>query len=226
MWQDIIPILTKKNRVITIDLLGHGKSENLSYVHTMEEQAKMIKALLSNLRLRRFHIIGHSLGGYIALALAELFPKNLKSIVLINSTAKSDNLKKQTSREQAITIVKKNPDAFIKTVIPNLFSEESKIKYKSKIESVKKEALKTSQQGIIASLEGMKIRKDRSFIMQKESLKKMLIIGKKDPILNYSDLIEQAKNTNTKVVEFNNGHMSHIENLKELKNVFINHILQ
>ena len=47
MWKDLAPILAKKNRVISIDLLGHGQSECLGYVHSMEENAEIIKAIVS-----------------------------------------------------------------------------------------------------------------------------------------------------------------------------------
>ena len=93
MWNTIIPILLKKNRVITIDLLGHGNSGNLGYLHTMENQAQMVKAVLNHLKLRRFIIIGHSLGGYIALALAELYPENIKKLCLMNAEFVFSNLK-------------------------------------------------------------------------------------------------------------------------------------
>ena len=216
MWYKIIPILSKKNRVITIDLLGHGKTESLSYVHTMKDQAQMIKAVLNHLRLRRYTIIGHSLGGYIALAFAELYSDNIKKLVLMNSTAVADTLEKQKNRERAIAMVKQNKNTFIKIAIPNLFTKQSRLKFKKEINFVKKEALKTSLQGIIASLEGMKIRKDQTQILENKHFEKLFIIGRKDPLLSYKSLIKQTKNTKIKIAEFTNGHMSHIENFEEL----------
>ena len=96
--------------------------------------------------------------------------------------------------------------------IPNLFTKESNEKYQKEINLIKEEALQTTIQGVVLSLEGMKIRKDRSAILQDNSIKKLFIIGKKDPLLNYASLIKQTKNSNVKIVEFSNGHMSHIEN--------------
>lgn len=222
MWSEFISILVKKNRVITIDLLGHGKTENLSYVHSMLDQAKMIKSVLDTLRLRKYHLIGHSLGGYIVLAFTELYLKNLKGICLINSTTLPDATERKLNRERAILMVKKNKDSFIKMAIPNLFTEESRKNYSKEIEFIKQEALKTTTQGVIASLEGMKIRKNRTSILKNEHLKKMMIIGKKDPLLNQTELVNQVKNTNTEVVKFSNGHMSHIENKEELTTAILN----
>lgn len=212
MWNAIAPELAKKNRVITIDLLGHGKSGNIGYIHTMEDQAKMVKAILSHLRLRKYILIGHSMGGYISLAFAKLFPDNIKGLCLMNSSVLADSNDKKINRDRAIKVVKQNHKTFIKVAIPNLFSEDNRSIFKSEIAQITKEAIEISTQGIIASLEGMKIRKDRLEILIKGNFQKMLIIGKKDPVLDNKSLINQIKNTNIKTIEFSDGHMSHIEN--------------
>ena len=91
MWKAFIPELVKKHRIITIDLLGHGETECLGYVHTMEDQADMVHHVLHELKIRKAVLIGHSMGGYVALAFAELYPDNVKGIVLQNSTSRADS---------------------------------------------------------------------------------------------------------------------------------------
>ena len=66
MWNNLKPHISKKNRVITIDLLGHGQSDCLGYIHTMEELAETIEAVLSHLNIISSILIGHSLGGYVS----------------------------------------------------------------------------------------------------------------------------------------------------------------
>jgi len=212
MWNEIAKELAKRNRVISIDLLGHGKSENLGYIHTMEDQAQMVKAVLDHLRLRKYILIGHSMGGYIGLAFAELYPSTIKGICLMNSNATEDNQEKRINRDRAIKAVKQSHKTFISIAISNLFSEDNRSVFKSEIAQITREALEISSQGIIASLEGMKIRKDRSQLLKNGSFKKVIIIGKKDPVLDYKSLINQTKNTNIRIIEFPDGHMSHIEN--------------
>lgn len=213
MWDAITPTLIINKRVISIDLLGHGKTGNLGYIHSMEEQAKMVKHILTKLKLRRYSLVGHSLGGYVVLAFVELYPENVRKFVLLNSTSLPDSLIKQKNRDRAISIVKKNKNTFIKMAIPNLFTIESREKHKNQIDFIKKEALKTTTQGVIASLEGMKIRKERSFILN-NSIKNLFIIGRKDPLLDYNSLITQTENTNTITKELSTGHMSHVEDTK------------
>jgi len=216
MWDAVTDHLSKKNRVIRIDLLGHGESGNLGYIHTMEEQATMVKLILNHLKLRKFILIGHSMGGYIALAFAELFPDTIKGLCLMNSTALSDNKEKQTNRDRAVLAVKQNHKTFIRIAIPNLFSEPNRILFKKEIAQLTKEALSISLQGIIASLEGMKIRKDRTNLLKTKAYKKVMILGKKDPVLDEASLRKQTKNTDVDIIQFADGHMSHIENKNEL----------
>jgi pimeloyl-ACP methyl ester carboxylesterase len=221
MWKDLAPKLAEKNRVISIDLLGHGDSDCLGYVHSMEENAEIVKAVLSNLKIRKTIIIGHSMGGYVALALAELYPQFIKGLVLLNSTAKEDSEERKLNRDRAIKAVKQNYINFVRMSIVNLFSENNRDRLENEIEKVKLEALKTPLQGIIASLEGMKIRKDRQFILKESNFPKMLILGKKDGVLIYNENMTQIKNTNAELITFPDGHMSHIENKMDLEKVVL-----
>ncbi len=216
MWQELVTHFSKKYKVITIDLLGHGKSGNLGYIHTMEEQAAMVKEVLKQLRIRRCFLVGHSMGGYVALAFASLFPQNVKGISLMNSTALPDTEEKKKNRDRGIVSVKKNHSLFIKVAIPMLFSEENKKVYQKEIEEVINRALKTPLQGIVSALEGMKIRKDLSRLYHSKDFPMQLIIGKEDPALDYKSLKKQVEGTNTLVSEFDGGHMSHIENTAAL----------
>ena len=221
MWQDLVPELGKKYRVITIDLLGHGETECLGYVHSMEDNADAVQAVLSKLRIRKAIFVGHSMGGYVALAFAELYPANVKGLVLMNSTSKADSEERKTNRDRAIKAVKKDYAGFVRLSIANLFSPANRGRFIDEIEKVKIEALKTPLQGVVASLEGMKIRKDREVLLHLTPYPKMLILGEKDPVLNYDDGMKQIKNTTAKLVTFPDGHMSHIENKEELLKVLL-----
>ena len=216
MWNEISKELSKNFRLIIIDLLGHGKSENLSYVHTMEEQASMVKFVLDKLKLRKYILVGHSMGGYVSMAFAEVYSNNLKGICLMNSSATADSKEKQSNRDRAIEAAKYNPDIFIKMAIPNLFAEKNRLKFKREIEQITTGAIKMSKQGVIASLDGMKIRKDRSFLFKTLTFPIQLVVGKKDPVLDYNSLITQTRNTDVTIIEFDDGHMSHIENGNDL----------
>lgn len=216
MWNTILPDLLKKNRLITIDLLGHGATECLGYVHTMEDQADVVHHVLNELKIRKAVLIGHSMGGYVALAFAELYPDTVKGIVLVNSTSRADTDERKRNRDRAIVAVKQNYSAFIRMSIANLFCEDNRERLADSIEEVKLEALKTPLQGIVAALEGMKIRKDREVMLHFAPYPIQLILGKKDGVLLYEENRDQIIDTHVQLTTFEDGHMSHIENQAEL----------
>lgn len=217
MWDSFLYEWSKKFRIITIDLLGHGETECMGYVHTMENNADVVHEVLSELRLRKAIIIGHSMGGYVALAFAELYPEMMKGLVLLNSTSRADSEERKLNRDRAIKAVKQSFQNFISLSISNLFSEENRERLKETIDNVKREALKTPLQGIVASLEGMKIRKNREGLLHVNSFPKLLVLGEKDPVLNFEETKEQIEGTAVQLLSFHDGHMSHIENRVEVK---------
>ncbi len=221
MWKDISAELCKKYKVVSIDLLGHGDTENLGYIHTMEEQAKMVKAVLDKLSLRRYVLIGHSMGGYISLAMAEAYPEDIKGLCLLNSTALEDSYDKKQNRDRAVEAVRTHPDIFVKLAIPNLFSEENRTKFLPEIQALTKEALRSSKQGIIAAIEGMKIRKNRVHLFRSALYPICMIMSKKDPALDFESLVEQTKNTPVITAILPDGHMSHIENKEEVTEILV-----
>lgn len=221
MWDAFVPEFSKKYRVITIDLLGHGQTDCLGYVHSMEDQADMVHHVLHELKIRKAILVGHSMGGYVALAFAELYPDNMKGLVLLNSTSRADSDERKINRDRAIVAVKQNYTAFVRMSIANLFSENNRERLAEQIEKVKIEALKTPLQGIVASLEGMKIRNDREVILHFAPYPIQLILGKKDGVLIYEDNLEQMEGTKVKLTSFPDGHMSHIENKNQLMKALV-----
>ncbi|MFZ4106497.1 alpha/beta fold hydrolase [Flavobacterium sp.] len=221
MWEAFLPEFSKKNRVITIDLLGHGSTECLGYVHSMEDQSDMVQAVLQELKIRKVVLVGHSMGGYVALAFAELYSDFMKGLVLLNSTSLSDSIERKKNRDRAIVTVKQNYTAFVRMSIGNLFSEDNRERLSEEIEKVKSEALKTPLQGVVASLEGMKIRKDRQVILHFANFPVLLVLGKKDEVLLYEDNLPQIEGTAVKLTSFPDGHMSTIENKNKLNAVLL-----
>ncbi|MBU3680593.1 MAG: alpha/beta hydrolase [Flavobacterium sp.] len=216
MWNELVAVYKQKYRVITLDLLGHGNSGCLGYVHSMEDQADVVHELLSQLRIRKAIVVGHSMGGYVALALAEAYPEIFKGLVLLNSTARADSAERKLNRDRAVKAVKKDHQLFINLSIANLFSETNRERLAPTIELVKKAALETPLQGIIAALEGMKIRKDREVLLHFAPFPMLLILGTQDPVLPFESTKDQVEQTHTKLVCFEGGHMTQLENPDEL----------
>jgi pimeloyl-ACP methyl ester carboxylesterase len=84
-WDRVIPRLDRGHRVIAADLLGHGGSEKPSSGYSIENQAKLLAGVLARLGVHDAEVVGHSLGGPIAIALAEQSPELVNRLVTIDS---------------------------------------------------------------------------------------------------------------------------------------------
>jgi pimeloyl-ACP methyl ester carboxylesterase len=192
VWMEFTKSFTKTYRIICIDLPGFGKTASIGYIHTMELMAECVKKVMDEIGLRKYALVGHSMGGYVALAFAELFEKNTLGISLFHSTALPDSEEKKTDRNRAISIVKQNHKHYVMELIPKLFAPNSSGNFSDKVDFLKNIFINTSQQGIINALEGMKIRADRTSILKKASFPVQFIIGAHDQILLTESLIEQS----------------------------------
>ncbi len=84
-WDGVMPRLAATHRVVAIDLLGHGGSEKPSSGYSIENQASLIAGVLGRLGVRDAEVVGHSLGGPVAIALAEQAPQLVNRLMTIDS---------------------------------------------------------------------------------------------------------------------------------------------
>jgi pimeloyl-ACP methyl ester carboxylesterase len=157
------------------------------------------------------------MGGYTALAFAELYPENVSGLCLFHSTSYADAEEKKKDRERVIRLVKKEHKHYVAEVVTSLFAPENLEKLKSEVETVKRIASKISKQAIINSLEGMKERKNRDLILKFAEYPILFIVGKKDSVINYETMYPQmglCKYPSVLMLE-ESGHMGFYEAPKE-----------
>lgn len=217
IWSEFSKKLSKRFRIIAIDLPGHGKTPAIGYYHSMELLAQSVKAVLDHIGVRRYVIAGHSMGGYTTLAFSELYPENICGICLFHSTSYADSEEKKKERDKVIRLVKKEHKHYVAEVISSLFAPENLKRIPDEVEKVKKIAVSTSKQSIINSLEGMKERKSRDMILKFAEYPVLFIVGKKDTAIDYNTLYPQmglCKYPTVLMME-NVGHMGFYEAPKE-----------
>jgi pimeloyl-ACP methyl ester carboxylesterase len=217
IWSEFTKKLSKKFRIITIDLPGHGETPSIGYYHSMELLAQSVKAVLDKAGVRRYVIVGHSMGGYVSLAFAELYTENVSGLCLFNSTSYADQEEKKKDRDRVIRLVKKEHKHYVAEVVTSLFAPENIAKIPNEIEKVKRIADTISKQSIINSLEGMKERKSRDLILKFAEYPVLFIIGKKDSVINYETMYSQmglCKYPSVLMLE-DAGHMGFYEAPKE-----------
>ena len=212
IWEDMEESLSDQFQLIKIDLPGHGKSEVLGEIHTMNLMAEEVKKVIDHLQLSKVHLLGHSMGGYTALAFAELYPENLKSLSLFFSSTLEDNDDKKDIRRRSIEIINRNYPSFVDNSIANLFSENERDILRDKIELAKKIAVETNTEGIKASQLGMAERPNRTKILLEFNLPILIIAGKHDNAVKTETFFEHIPNRkNIKTYILDCGHNGHWE---------------
>lgn len=191
VWSEFSKKLSKKFRVIALDFPGHGETPSIGYYHSMELLAQSVKAVLNKVGVRRYIIAGHSMGGYAALAFAELYPENVRGLCLFHSTAYADPEEKKKDRARVIRLVKKEHKYYVSEVVTSLFAPNNLERMHSEIQKVKRIASAITKQAIINSLEGMKERKSRDLILKFSECPVLFIIGKKDSVINFETMYSQ-----------------------------------
>ena len=88
-WDQVAPALASNYRVIRIDLIGHGGTAAPRSGYSIERQARLVSAILDQLGVDRFTVVGHSMGGEVATALAAMNPQRVDHMILIDSPATS-----------------------------------------------------------------------------------------------------------------------------------------
>ena len=216
IWKSTIDDLSKSYRVIAIDLPGHGETPCYGYAHSMDLMAKCVKSVLDGLKLKKYVIIGHSMGGYAGLAFADLFPDNLKGLCLFHSSAYADTDEKKKDRLRAINLVKASKTVYTKNTVRNLFATKNLKYLKEEITFAAEIAKGTSKRGIIAALHGMRDRPGRDLILGLVEYPIMMVIGEQDNVLPYESLLEQSnmiKNKHILYLEYD-GHFGFLESPK------------
>lgn len=218
MWKPLIPQLSESNFAITIDLPGHGKSSVISETHSMELMAEVVNEMMQKLEIASATFVGHSMGGYVALAYTEMFSDNVEKLILLNSTPTADTEERKENRDRALKVIDQNPQAYISMAIGNLFAESSREKFATEIEALKTEAYSFPREGIKAAIRGMRDRKDRTEVLTDFKKGKYTILAEEDPILPILEAKKIAEQCGCSVKIIEGGHMSLIENLDFVAN--------
>ena len=180
IWNDISIKLSEKYQVITIDLPGHGKSENIDSVHSMQLMAEAVHAVFHELHVFSCIMIGHSMGGYVTLAFADLFKSYLKGFGLFHSHPLEDSDEVKNNRNKVIEAVNQDHKTFVTGFFPALFAKENVEIFSKEIKGIEILALKMSKESIIAAVAGMRDRTDKTQTLIYAEVPFLAILGKED----------------------------------------------
>jgi 2-succinyl-6-hydroxy-2,4-cyclohexadiene-1-carboxylate synthase len=215
MWEGLLPALLAWGfKVIEVDLPCHGLSRYTEEECSMSDMAESVVALVDYLQLENPHIIGHSMGGYVGLAILKTFAADL---TLLHSNFWADDKVKKNNRNRVIEIVQKNKPLFVQEAIPALFYAANKAQLKNEIAALKVTAMGIPAKEIIAATRGLRDRPYQAEVMNKHKVN--IIHGTQDPIISRKQLekeIEQLEQDPDIFYIEDCGHMSFLEKPEQL----------
>lgn len=212
MWAEMLPGLSEKFRLIKIDLPGHGRSPMSAEVHTVELMAAKVQQVVAHLGLEDFHLLGHSMGGYTALAYAEKYPEMLKSLTLFFSTYLPDSEEKKETRRKSFRLIREEFERYVSASVPLAFNPYTLDEMEDKVALSKKLALETGSEASLATIKGIMERPDRRHILEEFAGKVLLLNGRHDNAVDSIETIQALpQKPNIKSYLLDCGHNGHWE---------------
>lgn len=228
IWNDFIPLLSKEAQIIAPDLPGFGENPPITKEITIDSVAEAVAEFLKSIKIQQAIIVGHSLGGYVSLALAELYPHLCKGLCLFHSTAKADSEEKKANRNKAAAFLEKNgTEPFAHNFVPSLFASVNHQKMADQIALMKQVVADTHKDTAVAYTKAMQDRPERINVLEKAAFPCLFIAGKDDQAVPYNDMLQQSKlpkRTSELVSLENCGHMGMYEQKNESIEALINFI--
>jgi pimeloyl-ACP methyl ester carboxylesterase len=196
VWNETTKKLQDHFKVIVPDIPGSGKSailENGASEISIDDYAEAIIAVLKNESINNCTVIGHSMGGYIALAIAEKYPEILNGLGLFHSTAFPDNEERKQTRLKSIAFIQTHDaNSFLKTSIPGLFGDKFKREHANVVEEFINTMSYFNNDALIQYHKVMMERPDRMNVLQTIKVPTLFIIGEKDQAVSLEQSLLQC----------------------------------
>ena len=213
LWHNIGEELSASFTVIIPDLPGSGNSP-LNTETNISDMAGMVNAIMDHEGIEKAVIAGHSMGGYVALAFAGLYPEKIAGLSLVHSSTEADDEDKKKTRRKSIDLIKNGgKDLFISQMIPNLFSPAFKQSHPLIVKHQVEQSLEMEARGMINFYNAMLTRPDSTELLVNAHFPLQWISGFDDNIIPNKKILGKCHTSGINFVSFYNncGHMSMLE---------------
>lgn len=188
MWLDVLRSpLAARRTLVALDLRGHGHSPSPGdAVHSMERFAADAAAVLDTFGAADADVVGLSMGGYVAFAVAAAFPQRVRSLVLTNTRAGADGEQARAGRDAAIrTVLEHGRGAIAQAMLGKLLAKDADAVLAARVRTMIED---TPVETIVADLRGLRDRPDRTALLPRLAMPTLAIAGEHDPITPPAEL--------------------------------------
>jgi pimeloyl-ACP methyl ester carboxylesterase len=231
VWDKQVEHLKSKYHLIVPDLPGSGKSEMIDDM-SMQGMAEVLHSIIHDINDSSqtppsgvgglCTVIGHSMGGYITLALVESYWNHVNAFGLFHSSAFADTEEKKETRKKGIEFIKQHGAfEFLKTSTPNLFSPNSKLQIPDSIDRFINSLKDFTPGALIAYYEAMMSRPDRTSILKDTKSPVLFVAGEHDVAIPLDDVLKQCHLPEKSYFHIlkNSGHMGMMEETQKANRI-------
>lgn len=212
IWDSLIPLLSEQYRLIIPDLPGHGKTDLIQQINSMDFLAEVVYRICYTEGITNLSLIGHSLGGYVALSFAQKYTQYVENITLISAHPFEDSMPQVLARTRETELLEQGKkNLLLMSYAKKNFSSNENPFIKEQKEKAVKIALEQSEEGMMADLSGMMARNDLSAVLLNNSFPVKIIYGLDDTKMP-SEKLSEFQTSSIIIIGIENcGHLCLVE---------------
>jgi pimeloyl-ACP methyl ester carboxylesterase len=199
VWVDFLKLLPQEHTYFCPDYAS------ITNIESIDGYTDWLKEFTKEKSIKKSIIIGHSMGGYIALAFAEKFSDEVVGLGLFHSSAYADNEERKEIRLKTARVIDQQGTAkFIKGFYPNMFTEEFKEKNTDFIEKQIESYSYFPKEALMNAQIAMRGRADKTSVLKEAYFPIMILAGEKDTFVPKTAALEQIdllKNSQSAVLD-------------------------
>jgi 3-oxoadipate enol-lactonase len=184
MWAGELCVLSDAARVIAPDLRGFGQTAPAAGATSIASYAADVRSLLDALAIDRAVVGGVSMGGYVALAFARLFPERLRGLVLVDTRAAADSAEARRGRDESAALVRSaGPAALAERMVPKLLCAATLRAGDSLPRLLYGIVERQGVDGIVAALAALRDRPDATPALRGIAVPTLVVHGEDDAVI-------------------------------------------
>ena len=178
LWDEVVPLLEDSFDIIVPDLRGFGNSTMIESALSMDDYASDIASLLDHLNIQKAAIVGHSMGGYVALAFARLYPERVSGLGLVSSQVLADPPERKEGRYKSAADVEANGiGSVVEAMAPKFTTDQ-------KLQAYARDSMQRQQPAAyIGALKAMAERADSTPLLSSFHFPVVIVHGDSDSLI-------------------------------------------
>jgi pimeloyl-ACP methyl ester carboxylesterase len=198
VWNDASSAWKNQFKLLIPDIPGLGRSDTPWSAPSIFALAEHINQIIIHEKIEKCAIIGHSMGGYVAMALAQMNPEVIEKLVLVHSHPFADTQAKKNNRKREIKIIQEGRwEVLCDLTLPSRFSRDFQLLHPQKTALINQITKSAGSDGLCWLLEAMMYRNDCSEWLLNTCLPVLICSSPNDSMMDYNLLLKMFQSGKT-----------------------------